>query len=306
MTILSYCADVLSERGPLPVAELARGAAEAGVTLSQNPEASIRSAISSRPGHVVVIDDVCWTVRSLLTGRVLTHRLTDEEIAGAKIYPGADLAALSAIVSLDLPLCVGGQVTASRYGYSCWQGPVGWLAAFAEGEVAGFRLASEGLAVERAHIDEAALARGEVLAAGLGRLRPASWYDASVATKPLLRLLAADADLLRLPAPPLVEAVPALRDMAEQETARRADGPALHLLGEPYGEAACSRCHLSSFVETTLREVAEQAGCRPGELADALLGSALNPVVLLPPLDAAPGGTRLGGLRSLPGELSSR
>jgi len=80
-TIESTCADVIDERGPTPLADLAAEVVRLGRTRARNPELSVASSLRSRKGWSELADGRWTTARRAFRDVRFAHRLTADEIA---------------------------------------------------------------------------------------------------------------------------------------------------------------------------------------------------------------------------------
>jgi hypothetical protein len=208
MTIASHCVALIREHGPLTPDELGDACREAGVTTSRQPANAVKSALHwYQDGRVLLVRDRFHDVVELLDGRWLTFPRADESL---EVRPDIDLACLARLVQRDgLPLADGGVVASRHYVDDAWVGPDGWLP---DGDVLGLQLSDGTARVAAVVIDDAARERGARLAEQLtegASQRSFGFLDRRrAATAGLLRLLAADDELLREPVPPLSTLLP--------------------------------------------------------------------------------------------------
>ncbi len=80
-TIESSCADVIDERGPTTLADLATEMVRLGRTRARNPELSVAGALRTRRGWYELADGRWTTARRAFRDVRFAHRLTDVEIA---------------------------------------------------------------------------------------------------------------------------------------------------------------------------------------------------------------------------------
>ena len=92
---------LLTERGPLPHADLLAGLTAAGIDLGDYPDDSLLDALDSDPGPVLNLADGRWAwIPAVLDGRVFTHRLSAAEAEHDAIGWDRDLAPLSMLTEI--------------------------------------------------------------------------------------------------------------------------------------------------------------------------------------------------------------
>ena len=218
MTIASHCLDLLSLRSPRSLEELTEAAVVAGLTRSQNPQASVSNALYShkleapllpdgRYGYTLHILENCW--------------ITTRQRNGDRLPPSFDIDGLAnQLRRRTLPLPGGGQVGSTRHADGL-RGPAGWLPKPRDGTVIGLRITAGALEVRAVELDDEAAARGRDLAARLrARIAPPSWPRRTVgredaAWQALVQLLAEEPDVLASPVAPLSELLPELAPSPE-------------------------------------------------------------------------------------------
>lgn len=97
-TIESTCADVIDERGPTTLADLAAEMVRLGRTRARDPELAVAGALRSRRGWYELADGRWTTTRRAFRDLRFAHRLTADEIATSWIHPDPDFSPL-----MDLP-----------------------------------------------------------------------------------------------------------------------------------------------------------------------------------------------------------
>ncbi|HEX4219271.1 MAG TPA: DUF1841 family protein [Acidimicrobiales bacterium] len=123
--------EVLAEHGPLAPEELGRQLGAPGEI----------DAVLQDPRVVLLGDSRLASVPALFAGTTITHRLTDDEAAGATVTLGLDLALLSRLLCGDhLHLTSGVALVSGDVDNAVLSGPEGWLGRAAGGELVGFRL----------------------------------------------------------------------------------------------------------------------------------------------------------------------
>lgn len=210
MTIASYCIELIRDHGPLTADELGRSCRAAGVTRAQDPVVAVVNALRGAPG-AVELDGTYHDVAAVLEGRCFTTRVPREPRA---FDHGLDLAPLLEILDEPREVVGGGMVSRASGHYLRLDGVV-----LPRTESMFFRPVGGAVEICPVDLDAAALTRGERLA-DLIKAAPrdrwdGSWWagtstsDSLAVPRRLLRLLCADATLLREPATPLATLFPA-------------------------------------------------------------------------------------------------
>jgi hypothetical protein len=102
-TIESSCADVVDERGPTALADLAAETVRLGRTRARNPELSIASALRTHRDWYQLPDDRWTTARHAFRDVRFAHRLTADEIATGWIDPHPDFSPLVGLPEFPAP-----------------------------------------------------------------------------------------------------------------------------------------------------------------------------------------------------------
>lgn len=102
-TIESSCADVIDERGPIALADLAAEMVRLGRTRARNPELSVASALRAHRGWYQLPDDRWTTARQAFRNVRFAHRLTADEIATGWIDPHPDFSPLMGLCEFPKP-----------------------------------------------------------------------------------------------------------------------------------------------------------------------------------------------------------
>jgi len=102
-TIESSCADVIDERGPTALADLAAEMVRLGRSRARNPELSVASALRSRRGWYQLPDERWTTVRHAFRDVRFAHRLAAEEITTGWIDPHPDFSPLMGLPEFARP-----------------------------------------------------------------------------------------------------------------------------------------------------------------------------------------------------------
>jgi len=99
-TIEASCADVVDERGPLALADLAAEMVRLGRTRARNPELAVAGALQARRTWYPLEDGRWTTARRAFRDVRFAHRLTADEITARRIDPHPDFSPL-----MGLPEC---------------------------------------------------------------------------------------------------------------------------------------------------------------------------------------------------------
>jgi hypothetical protein len=211
--IVIHCADQISSSGPLSPDDLAPAVLAAGLTKSGNPAAAVRTALRQSPVMVQLPDGRFDSVRRMLDGAALTHRVRYATKGRQVLFAGPELALLDLLLVHDgsLSLSSGDAVTASIGEFGGWCGPPDWLPDVRADSLLAFRLRNGRLSVETVP-DEPALSSPSTdhLRLVLRRcLRSGDalspWQSRRTLATLMLRALAEIPDLLLDPVPPLDE-----------------------------------------------------------------------------------------------------
>ncbi|WP_328325850.1 hypothetical protein OHA70_36595 [Kribbella sp. NBC_00382] len=211
--IVIHCADQINSSGPLSPDDLAPAVAAAGLTKSGNPAAAVRAALRQSPVMVQLPDGRFDSVRRMLDGAALTHRVRYATKGRQVLFAGPELAPLDLLLVHDgsLALSSGDAVTASIGEFGGWCGPPDWLPDVPADSLLAFRLRNGRLWVEPVP-DEPPLSSPSTdrLRVVLKRhLRSTDalgeWQTRNTLATLILRVLTEIPDLLLDPLPPLDE-----------------------------------------------------------------------------------------------------
>ncbi len=248
MTISSFCLNLLTEQGTLSLDQLGAAAAQAGVTLSSNPQQSVRAAIRNR---AVPLPGDRWAAPlRLLEGRCLTTRT----------FSQYDLSPLERVCRHNrVPLAEGGFIREGLYG-----GGLTFPKGFTDRQgLTVLRVLNGVVQVEQIDDSPDIAARGASLGASLP---PGQRYGYDLASKEEVRLwalLERDAELLRHPTTPLSECLPSLADLVQEEQGRRERNESMQRYGD-YRPTAW----ISAEIPTSVLMAAEDRAGRSGQLLE--------------------------------------
>src|SRR6478735_3457023 len=110
LTLDGTLARLLTDRGPLSVAELTDAVGESGIDLGSDAEEELLTELyeSAGDGFARLADDRWVYVPALVGGRVVTHRLTQPEIVHDALATIPDLALILALPDNSDQLELGG------------------------------------------------------------------------------------------------------------------------------------------------------------------------------------------------------
>ncbi|MEV6415756.1 hypothetical protein [Kribbella sp. NPDC051718] len=211
--IVINCAAQINSSGPLSPDDLAPAVLAAGLTKSTNPAAAVRTALRQSPVLVQLPDGRFDTVRRMLDGAALTHRVHSPTKGRQVLFAGPELALLDLLLLHEgsLPLASGEAITSSIGEFGGWCGPPDWLPDVPADSLLAFRLHNGRLSVEPVPHEPALSSPSTdrlrtVLKRHLKSSDPlAEWQSRHTLATLLLRALAEIPDLLRDPLPPLDE-----------------------------------------------------------------------------------------------------
>lgn len=149
-TIAETCAALLTEHGPLTLDRLTELAVEAGATKAKKPRKAVEDAVDRSPLVLRVGEDRFVDTASLLRGRVLTHRVTAEELAQGWLPIHPDLSALGLRPHVTWP-SDRGPVDVELGDEFLWRlrGAPGWLDDLSPGDLLGVARVSDELRLQR-------------------------------------------------------------------------------------------------------------------------------------------------------------
>jgi hypothetical protein len=144
--IVIHCADQINSSGPLSPDDLAPAAVAAGLTRSVG---AVRSALRQSPVLFQLPDGRFDTVRRMLDGAVLTHRVRYATRGRQVLFAGPELALLDLLLVHEgsLPLASGDAITSSIGEFGGWCGPPDWLPDIRADSLLAFRFRSGRLSV---------------------------------------------------------------------------------------------------------------------------------------------------------------
>lgn len=126
--IVSFCADLITRSGPLPLDHLVAHVRDNGVSKARNPEAPVRTALARADGIVELPDGRFDAARRMLDGAVLTHRVRAATTGRRVLFAGPELTLFDELLSAGpVPLASGGEVSRSTGDIDGLVGPPGWL-----------------------------------------------------------------------------------------------------------------------------------------------------------------------------------
>ena len=210
MTIASHCIELIRERGPLTAEQLGGSCRDAGVTQAKDPVLAVVNALRGAQA-AVELEGTYHDVAAVVEGRCFTTKVPRELRA---FDHGLDLAPLREILREPREVVGGGMVSRASGNYLRLDG-----VALPDAETIAFRPLGDTVEISPVDVDEAVRSRGERLA-DLIKAAPhdrwdRTWWagtwtsDRLDVPRRLLRLLCADAELLRAPATPLGTLFPA-------------------------------------------------------------------------------------------------
>lgn len=211
--IVIQCAAQINSSGPLSPDDLAPAVVAAGLTKSGTPAAAVRTALRQSPVMVQLPDGRFDSVRRMLDGAALTHRVRCATKGRQVLFAGPELALLDLLLVHDgsLSLSSGDAVTASIGEFGGWCGPPDWLPDVPADSLLAFRLRNGRLWVEPVP-DEPPRSSPSIdrLRVVLKRhLRSSDalgeWQSRNTLATLILRVLTEIPDLLLDPLPPLDE-----------------------------------------------------------------------------------------------------
>ncbi len=295
--IATFCTELIADSGPLELGELARRVSAAGLTRARNPESVVKSALSQTSGILELPDGRFDSVRRMLDGAVLTHRVRAATTGCRVLYGGPELALLDELLSTGpLPLATGGQAHRASGDLDGIVGPPGWLPDVPADTLVALRLAGGTLRAGTVDAgDDVLAARAErlrvILAKHLTAAEPkASWRSTSWHSdwpdygrvrsgwrRTLLRAvlygLAECPDLLAEPVPPLDEVLrlpPLSWDHVWTAEEQRRD----HLVAAVRNGSSLTLHGVPAGLRGALERLAERSGVPVGELAVLQLAAA--------------------------------
>lgn len=92
-----------------------------------------------------VAGDLVVHVASLTEGIVLTHRVSEAELAAGALHVDFDLAGFVRLDDLRMPDGGAVETFSMGHGHLAWRGPEGWLAGLAAGDVAAVSVSADGV-----------------------------------------------------------------------------------------------------------------------------------------------------------------
>lgn len=148
--IVNHCADRINSSGPLSPDDLGPSVLAAGLTKSGNPAAAVRTALRQSLAMVQLADGRFDSVRRLLDGSALTHRVRYATKGRQVLFAGSELAMLDQLLVHEgsLALSAGGAITSSSGTFGGWCGPPDWLPQVPADSLLAFRLRKGRLSVE--------------------------------------------------------------------------------------------------------------------------------------------------------------
>ncbi|MDX6279470.1 MAG: hypothetical protein QOH03_541, partial [Kribbellaceae bacterium] len=276
--IVIHCAAQINSSGPLSPDDLAPAVLAAGLTKSANPAAAVRTALRQSPVLVQLPDGRFDSVRRMLDGAALTHRVRSATKGRQVLFAGPELALLDLLLLHEgsLPLASGEAITSSIGEFGGWCGPPDWLPDVGADSLLAFRFRGGCLSVESVP-DEPSLSSPatERLRTVLRRyLRNddslGQWQSQHTLSSLMLRALAEIPDLLHDPLPPLDEVLQLGRERWGRnwflDSIEPAEAP-----GSPYIGQPVMLDDLPSSLVSALQRDARNLGVSLGELAVLLL-----------------------------------
>jgi hypothetical protein len=273
---VNHCADLINDSGPLSPDDLAPSVLAAGLTKSGNPAAAVRTTLRQSPVMVQLADGRFDSVRRILDGSALTHRVRYATAGRQVLFAGPELAMLDQVLVHEgsLALSAGGAVTSSSGTFGGWCGPPGWLPDVPADSLLAFRLRNGRLSVETVADEPSPSSPGvEHLRVVLRRQLTSTdglgqWHSQRTLGTLLIRALIEIPDLLA------AELLPPLDEVLQLGTERWGRGWSVEPGEEVRTGAPVVLDDLPLPLIAALRRDAEKLGVSLGELTVLLLSAA--------------------------------
>jgi hypothetical protein len=153
--------NVLRERGPCTVDELAEAARQVGVTRARNPLDAVRAALRQSETAIALPDGRWSCAACLLDDAVLTHRVRASTAGRRDLWPRNDLFPFAPLFDRALPLASGGVLARADHRPpqpTVLVGPSGWLPSVDAGALLALRWRGGALQVMPMEVDPDAVA----------------------------------------------------------------------------------------------------------------------------------------------------